>query len=407
MSTNIRDITLDRIRTLCLLLMLVDHTLHAYALYWGKFWFVYDSERDVLYDVLYLHNNSIIIPLLFFVSGHFVYQSWLKHRFIRYALRRFIHLMIPAILGVLFLVPLMSYGKFVQQGENNLGFISFLTQSFFAGKTLQAGPMWVLYVIFAHSILAATLFQILGKQRVERFSVQLAQKVSQNPLTIMLPVMILCIFLLGFSDLRWGAPWWIGWGKVFSVQGSRFLVQALFFWLGVMRGTVPLHIREQVMDTQETKYKSLFIAWLIVGIAYITYAIGWFDAGAYSDEVYRHFIKGGRWSEVWPVVKEYGSGVWIRTTLHSIYLPVQVALYVFTVHKCKQRNWGFVDRISPYGLGLFLFHPIFVIWLQVAFDGVTLPALFKILIIVPIALGGALLISRWGLRLYYKMRVAR
>jgi hypothetical protein len=47
------------------LLMAFDHTLHAYAQNWGRFWFIQDFERSSVWDAFYLFDQSIIMPMVF------------------------------------------------------------------------------------------------------------------------------------------------------------------------------------------------------------------------------------------------------------------------------------------------------------------------------------------------------
>lgn len=389
-----RDVTLDRLRIVFLLLMLVDHTLHGYAYNWGKFWFVHDSEREVFWDVFYLHNNSIIIPMLFFISGQTVFASLMRHGLVKYIMRRFLQLIVPAIFGLVALVPFMSYGKYIHHGDGLFNFVDFYIDAFWGGKSLQAGPMWVLYVIFLHSVCVALVFQGLGRSRFESIKERIVGLLQYKPFVALGSVMLICALLLGFSDIRWGAPWWIGWGKLFHVQGSRFMVQGLFFWMGAFWGLVDRDRQYGIYANLMLHLPRLVTALAISGVAYIGYALLWFDAGAYSDEVYLYMSRGGVWSEAGALLWLYGPGVWIRTSLHAIFLPLQVLTYLLLMQRVRERRVPWLDQLAPIGLGIFLFHPVFVVWMQIAFDGSIMPALLKIMIIVPLALLGSVACSK-------------
>lgn len=389
-----RDTTLDRLRISFLLLMLIDHTLHGYAFNWGKFWFVHDSERDVFWDILYMHNNSVIIPMLFFVSGQTVWASVMKHGLPSYVGRRLLQLIVPALFGLVFLAPLMSYGKYVHHGEGGMGLWVFYWDAFWGGKSLQAGPMWVLYILFIHSTIAATVFVGMGARVRTKLANALPLTLRAHPVRIAGFVMIVCALLLGFSDMRWGAPWWIGFGKLFHVQGSRFMVQGLFFWIGAFWGLVPARDRQALYHDFMPRLPTLLATMVAFGVLYIGYALLWFDAGAYSDEVYLFFSRGGSWADVMPFLKLHAGGVWVRTSLHAVFLPLQIVSYVLLLEKFRERGIPWLDQLAPIGLGLFLFHPVFVVWLQIAFDGGILPSLIKIAVIVPLALLGSVACSR-------------
>lgn len=63
--TTIRYTYIDYLRGFMFLLMAFDHTLHAYAQNWGRFWFIQDFERSSVWDAFYLFDQSIIMPMVF------------------------------------------------------------------------------------------------------------------------------------------------------------------------------------------------------------------------------------------------------------------------------------------------------------------------------------------------------
>ena len=67
--TTIRNTYIDYLRGFMFMLMAFDHTLHAYAQNWGRFWFIQDFERSSVWDAFYLFDQSIIMPMIFFIAG--------------------------------------------------------------------------------------------------------------------------------------------------------------------------------------------------------------------------------------------------------------------------------------------------------------------------------------------------
>ena len=66
--TSIRNTYIDYLRGFMFMLMAFDHTLHAYAQNWGRFWFIQDFERSSVWDAFYLFDQSIIMPMIFFIA---------------------------------------------------------------------------------------------------------------------------------------------------------------------------------------------------------------------------------------------------------------------------------------------------------------------------------------------------
>ena len=143
-STHNRILFIDHLRGLMFALMAVDHSLHGYAQYWGRFWFFRDQDRSIVFDALYMHNNSIIIPMLFFIFGMWVLPSLEQRGILGYFKERLIRLGIPFMIGVPLIVPLLSYPRYEYFTAPGASFFDFWPMIFFTEK-LQAGPFWVLY----------------------------------------------------------------------------------------------------------------------------------------------------------------------------------------------------------------------------------------------------------------------
>jgi fucose 4-O-acetylase-like acetyltransferase len=59
-------------------------------------------------------NETFFMPLLFFVSGIFVWQSLVRRGRLKYLRGRLTRLGIPFVIGVLFLIPLAYYPAHLQ-----------------------------------------------------------------------------------------------------------------------------------------------------------------------------------------------------------------------------------------------------------------------------------------------------
>lgn len=151
---------IDHLRGFMFIVMAIDHSLHAYADTWKRFWFFRDEKGSVIFDALYLHNQSIIMPMLFFIFGMFVLTS-LKHRgFLGYWKERLLRLGIPYVIGVPLVVPLLAYPKYVTYEDPGIGYLEYWWE-IFLGPRLQAGPFWVLHAILGFSLLLIAVYYII------------------------------------------------------------------------------------------------------------------------------------------------------------------------------------------------------------------------------------------------------
>ena len=117
-----RYVFIDHLRGFIFALMAFDHALHAYASRWAPFWFFRDFDRRDIFDALYLFDQSIIMPMLFFIFGMFVLPALERNGLAGYCKKRLIKLAIPFVIGVLCIVPLLTYPKFHEYVDPNPGY---------------------------------------------------------------------------------------------------------------------------------------------------------------------------------------------------------------------------------------------------------------------------------------------
>ena len=392
LTTPHRIAFLDHLRGFAFALMAIDHSLHGYALHWGRFWFFQDSDRSLFFDVLYMHNNSIIIPLLFFVMGTFVIpglknygvKAYLKNRFIRYG--------IPFCIGVPFIVPLLTYPKYVTNSAPGIGFFDYWSQTFFVEK-LQAGPFWVVYALLLYTLISVGSYTFFP--RVFKAFSSWVQWMIRSPFKGFAFFGGVCALILGISDLLWGAPWWIGFGKLFYMQGSRFLQQGLFFFCGTAIGCLPSVKQEALWNSLSRYWVHLVILTGVLGGAYIGYSLTYFHEGAYDMTLLLHFHRGGQWHNIWPIVMEVAPGRLIRTTLHAFFCLSQVMMFMALFHTFFKRPTPLWTSLAANGFGIFLIHETLVVFCQYWLNGVSIPMVFKFLSVAMVGLGGGWFLSNF------------
>jgi glucans biosynthesis protein C len=160
-----RTTALDNLRTFITLLVVGHHAAIAYSPYayfdaahylWGAP--IVDTARWQGFDLFVHFNDVFFMPLMFFISGLFVWPS-INHRggraFLRERLKR---LGVPFIAAIVFLMPLAFYPSFRMTGAN-VDFTRFWMH-IFSVDAWPVGPAWFMWVLLAMNITllaAATL----------------------------------------------------------------------------------------------------------------------------------------------------------------------------------------------------------------------------------------------------------
>jgi hypothetical protein len=78
---------------------------------------VVNEPRWIGFDAIVALNETFLMPLLFFVSGIFVWQSMARKGAWKYFGDRLKRLGLPFVIGVLFLIPLAYYPAQLQVGR--------------------------------------------------------------------------------------------------------------------------------------------------------------------------------------------------------------------------------------------------------------------------------------------------
>lgn len=403
----------DHLRALAFTLLVFDHCAHAYAEKYARFHFFKDFQGGILGDILYLHNNSIIMPLLFFTFGLFIFSNLNKKGLKNFFKDRFLKLGIPYIIGIPFVVPLLVFPRYQALTEPFLSYPEFWQEVYFQKMMQGGGPFWVLFCLFLFTCIALSLAKLIPP--FVPFLGRVIHKARLRPFTFLFIFIGVSALVLGGSDLRWGAPWWIGldpltnsesgWGffinkitSLFRLQGSRFLLHALYFTLGIAVGVSGLLTKADFWRKLSIKWPLWLTLMLITGGVYITYTLHFFENGAYTDVIHRSVRLGKiSWLDTWPLVKEHAPLILWRTTLHAFFCTFQALAYSTLSYRFLNTKIPLLCSLAACSYGIFLLHEVPVIWGQYWLSSVNLPPVVKIVLLFGIG-GGATWAFVAGLR---------
>ncbi len=230
-----RLIGLDYLRGFVIVQVVLHHAVLAYCRF-GHFdrrhylWSsapIVDSERWLGFDVIVLFNDSYFMPLLFLLSGLFVWPSLERKGTGGYMMARLRRLAVPFALSALTIAPLAYYPSFRMTGAD-IGFGAFWMRTVFDGPW-PSGPAWFLAVLFGFDLMAVALYAAHRRHHGRRFLK------LPNPVRPFAPLAALSAAAYLPLLIAYGPSRWLVWGP-FAIQASRILLYAAFFLAGVAAG---------------------------------------------------------------------------------------------------------------------------------------------------------------------------
>ncbi len=366
-----RKVEFDYLRAFAVVLVLWHHALLSYTL--SAFINlenpiatsspVVNEERWPIFDLIVAYNETFVMPLLFFVSGMFVWQSLARKGGRKYIGGRLTRLGLPFVIGVLFLIPLAYYPAQLQVGlitgvDSSYGaFWLEMVRSGFG----TAGPLWFLWLLLAFDCLATVLY------RITPLTASLSRKRSTiilcSPVAFFGALLGISIAAYPLMAITLGPLRWIGIGP-FQAQVGRILLYLVYFLAGTVIGAYGI---DRSVFRSDGALAKRWWGWLALGLmSYIVFII-MFVVATDKDRT---------------IVSEIAFVVCCGATVFGI-----TGLFL----RFAKRRVGIFDSLSENSYGIYVVHYVFVTWLQYLLLGTSLPPSVKGMVVFL----GTLILS-WG-----------
>jgi peptidoglycan/LPS O-acetylase OafA/YrhL len=353
-----RIVAFDYLRLFGVLLVLLHHAAIAYVTFGflnpedpaRTFSPIVDSAKWAGFDLIVLLNDTFFMPLLFFVSGLFVWRSLERKGAARFLRRRLIRLGIPFLIGVVVLNPVAYYPTVLEielvYGESqSFGefWIDFARRGF-----APPGPLWFLWLLLAFNCLAALSYLVF--HGAGGGSNRRSSSVLDNSLLFALA--LIGLSFAAYLPMRGAfAPGqWVGIGP-FEMEIVRVFVYLLYFGAGVVIGARGL---ERGAFRADGPFAKRWWAWLLAWLlSYAGLTLAFVSAP--------------------------------QSPLARYIFVVEMALAVlgFTAVfvRFSRRHVPVLDSLSANSYGIYIIHYLVVIWLQYALLRIDLPAVVKCAIV--------------------------
>lgn len=363
-STQNRIFYIDYLRAFLVVLVVLDHAMHGYAEHFQHLWFIQDPSVSPFLDILHLHNDSFMMPSLYFLAGIFVFPSLLRRGLKSFAIEKLLRLGIPFLVGIPTINAVISYGKFYV--SQDYAYTNWRFWEFFRNVYLQnpiPGVFWFLAYLLALTTFVVVLYGISPKI-IERLA-SLTQWLIRRPVWGFVLFSLLSAFILGVSDLIWGAPWWIGFWKIFYVRAARFILKIVYFFLGCGFGYAGLHVNQEFTEKLQSHWQKWFLLMIVAGGLYIGYTLSYIHEGAFSDDIRLYFKRGGGLAYGLTLLATYAPMVLLRTTLLGIFIASQLVAYSALFARFLNNGSKFWASLAACSYGIFMVHEPIVVWLHI------------------------------------------
>ena len=316
---------------------------------------IIDSARWMGFDLLCAAQDLYLIPLMFFLSGVFVWPSLKRKGSAAFLRDRIFRLGLPFALVVLFLCPLASYAAYCATGSDLS--VSGFWQRWTSIPFWPSGPAWFLWVLLAFDTIAATLHKLMPDWGLVLS--RLSSGAAQRPLQYV--CVLATLSAVGYVPLAFlFGPWNMKAIGPLSMQVSHPLHYAVYFFAGA--GVGAYGIERGLISVGG----NLARRWAIWSAAAVVLCLLWMGltgltmTAAFSGSV----------------PAKLASHICYAFACASICFAV-VAIFV----RFGNRPVPWCDNLKSNAYAISLLHYTYVLWMQYALLQAKLPAPAKALIV--------------------------
>ena len=310
---------------------------------------ILDGQRWLGFDIYAAFQYVSLMPVMFFLSGVFVWPSLRRKGSGRFLYDRLLRIGLPFAVGVYALMPFAYYPVY-RLTAIDPGWLAYC-RHLVALPFWPSGPLWFLWELLAFDIAAVLLYRIAP--RSGDLLARLSGPAGEAPgryFLVLLGVSAAAYLPLAFV---FGAASWRDFGP-FALQPDRVLLYLVYFVAGVGIGAGGYDRGLLRADGVLVRH---WLWWL--GAAIASFLL-WMMSMAPS--FYGH------------------SGVLLDLVAYlAVVLAVATACLAFAAVflRFATAQWTIANSLAANAYAIYLVHYIFVVWLQYALLGAAWPAVVK------------------------------
>jgi peptidoglycan/LPS O-acetylase OafA/YrhL len=271
-AAGAREVSFDYLRAFIVLLVLLHHSVLAYAVLWPAqprtFRIlpapIVDPQRWVGFDVLAAFNDTFFMALMFLLSGLFVWPSLERKGGAKFLRDRIVRLGVPFAVAAGILMPLAYYPSYAVTGAEP-GFLAY-ARAWLSLGFWPSGPAWFIGLLLVFDAVAAGIY-VLRRRWTPKAQASRHLGVYARPPAFFAILLVVSALVYVPMELVFGADNWVTFGAL-SFQASRLLLYATYFLAGIQMGAFGI---QSGILARNAGLARRWPIWLLAGLA--TYAL--------------------------------------------------------------------------------------------------------------------------------------
>jgi hypothetical protein len=353
---------IDYLRSVNIIATVIFHSFLAYSSYLknldtsfiASFPMIDPNTSLRVADLLLLLRPLFSMPLMFYLSGLFVWRGIKKRGSIAYLRYRFVRLIVPLIIATFLIMPLTFAPLAISQNDGILPTSASQIFAILLPADYQLAHLWFLWVLFAFDCIAIAMHQLWNK----KLEVKWMNVTNQTIYAILTIAVVITYQLMANIGGKIG---WLTLAGPLKIPASQIGLYLVYFFLGVIMGS------QALSDDAKT-----FNIFCITASSKPSIPLGLSAIVTSSCLVYAQI----NLQQVSDLV-----GTEITCILINGLYSVSGLLLVISViliakrHLAQQTKW--LDRLNKDAYGIYIIHFLFVAWIQYLLIDISIPGLYK------------------------------
>jgi peptidoglycan/LPS O-acetylase OafA/YrhL len=343
-----RNFAFDRARSFLTLVVVLHHAVIPYTFFGHT-----DPKTWIGFDVIVTATDSFFMASFFFLSGLFVWPSLSRKSTATHLRDRLLRLGLPFAIAAVTVIPLAYYAIALRH-QPDLTFATFWWTTVTVGPW-PSGPIWFVWVLFAYDLMATVLHK-LSPNLLDPIN-RLSERCFNDPAKFFLFLLAVTAIVYVPALIYYSPNRWFEFGP-FSVQASRILLYAAYFFVGAGIGAA--HLNQGVLSADGRLAKSTW-GWMVATI--VPYVLMWV-----MIYIKHEILSNPPTQPVWYLA------------IYSLLFCAFSAAILFAIlgfFLGTKRSWNMLDRMQADAYGIFLVHYPIALWLQYLMFDYDLPAIAK------------------------------
>lgn len=225
-KTDNRLYFFDNLRASIIILVIAFHAGMGYMSPQVEWWYVNDTQHNPLFNVFVMITDVFIMPIMFLIAGYLALPILQKKGVSKFWKEKTSRIVIPWILGVLFLAPAITYMIWYSRTSTPPEYFSYLLNTFFSTATFNHAHYWFLGDLTWFFLLLTVAY------RFKPFAFQRKAVPVAPTAGFFLLFGLLTAATFFVANLFFSADQWLSKAIIISFQPTRLFIYLCYFSLG-------------------------------------------------------------------------------------------------------------------------------------------------------------------------------